>query len=214
VLCGNQAVSGDDKVVLLNSRRRVGHHDQGPVGPRTEQDRFYLLWDTYLAKVASYALRRLRSYDDAADCAAETFSVAWEKLDQVPEGTDALYWLYAVARRSVSNQRRSARRRSLLTNRLATDMRHSDALVNLPADDQALAAAAALTQLSPEDQEILRLVSWEGLDTNGLAVFLGCTPGAARVRLHRARQRLAVRLDGAVDPNAPTAPTTTTGDRE
>jgi RNA polymerase sigma-70 factor (ECF subfamily) len=53
---------------------------------------------------------------------------------------------------------------------------------------------AALASLSEDDQEVLRLVAWDGLAPAEVAVVLGCTPVAARTRLHRARSRLAARL--------------------
>jgi DNA-directed RNA polymerase specialized sigma24 family protein len=53
---------------------------------------------------------------------------------------------------------------------------------------------AALTSLSQRDQEVLRLVAWDGLTPAQLATALGCSPVAARARLHRARGRLARRL--------------------
>ena len=49
---------------------------------------------------------------------------------------------------------------------------------------------AALTRLSPADQEVLRLAAWEQLDTAALAYVLECSEVAARVRLHRATRRL------------------------
>jgi hypothetical protein len=45
---------------------------------------------------ADYALRRTLSPDDAADILAETFLVAWRKLDQVPSGPDARLWLFGL----------------------------------------------------------------------------------------------------------------------
>ena len=48
----------------------------------------------------------------------------------------------------------------------------------------------ALAQLSDDDQEVLRLVSWEDLNLAQVAVALGVSSGAAKVRLHRARRRL------------------------
>ena len=57
---------------------------------------------------------------------------------------------------------------------------------------------AALASLSQGDQEVLRLVAWDGLAPADLAVVLGCSPVAARTRLHRARSRLAARL--GIDP--------------
>lgn len=50
--------------------------------------------------------------------------------------------------------------------------------------------AALLRPLSPDDQHILRLAIVLGLDGDALATELGIQPGAARVRLHRALNRL------------------------
>ncbi len=47
-----------------------------------------------------------------------------------------------------------------------------------------------LAGASPEDAHILRLAILSGLDGEALARELGVTPGAARVRLHRALNRL------------------------
>ena len=44
---------------------------------------------------------------------------------------------------------------------------------------------------------MLRLVAWDGLDVREAAQVLGCSQGAFRVRLHRARRKLARRLDAA-----------------
>jgi RNA polymerase sigma factor (sigma-70 family) len=51
-------------------------------------------------------------------------------------------------------------------------------------------AAALLALVSAEDQQILRLVALEGHQPISLAQELHITPGAARVRLHRALSRL------------------------
>jgi DNA-directed RNA polymerase specialized sigma24 family protein len=71
----------------------------------TLEERFEGLFRQNYAAVRAYALRRA-PHDVAQDVAAETFLVAWRRLDDVPD--DALPWLYGVARRVLANQRRSA----------------------------------------------------------------------------------------------------------
>lgn len=69
------------------------------------------------------------------------------------------------------------------------------------------ALSAAFARLGEADREVLALEAWEGLRGDGIAAVLGCTPGAARVRLHRARRRLAAALSAAdLDRPAPAAP--------
>ncbi|MDF2806481.1 MAG: polymerase subunit sigma-24 [Cellulosimicrobium sp.] len=62
----------------------------------------------------------------------------------------------------------------------------------------------ALARLGPDDQELLRLVAWEELARDEIALVLGISRAAVRVRLHRARRRLAEQLDGLVTPGART----------
>jgi RNA polymerase sigma-70 factor (ECF subfamily) len=51
-------------------------------------------------------------------------------------------------------------------------------------------ARLALGRMTEDDRELLMLAGWEGLDSVQLACVLGCSPAAARIRLHRARSRL------------------------
>jgi RNA polymerase sigma factor (sigma-70 family) len=58
---------------------------------------------------------------------------------------------------------------------------------DLEANEQ---ATTMLALLSENDQQVLRLAILHGLDGEALAQELSITPGAARVRLHRALNRL------------------------
>jgi RNA polymerase sigma-70 factor (ECF subfamily) len=49
---------------------------------------------------------------------------------------------------------------------------------------------AWLKELAPDDQTVIRLAIVHSLDGDALAKTLGVSPGAARVRLHRALGRL------------------------
>jgi RNA polymerase sigma factor (sigma-70 family) len=51
-------------------------------------------------------------------------------------------------------------------------------------------AELLLSLVSPEDQQILMLAFLQGFEREALAEKLGISPGAARVRLHRALKRL------------------------
>ena len=70
--------------------------------------RFRRVCEAHTAAVLAYALRRVPR-EDAADVVAETFLVAWRRLDDVDERS-ALPWLYAVARRVLLSQQRATRR--------------------------------------------------------------------------------------------------------
>jgi RNA polymerase sigma-70 factor (ECF subfamily) len=57
--------------------------------------------------------------------------------------------------------------------------------------------ASAFNSLNERDREVLRLVAWEGLSLTDAATVLGCSGIGCRVRYHRAKTRLASRLEAA-----------------
>jgi RNA polymerase sigma-70 factor (ECF subfamily) len=149
--------------------------------------RFDAIFTEYQRPVLAYAMRRTPTPSDAEDVAAETFAIAWRKLDAIP-AAEPLPWLYAVARRVLANHRRGLSRRE----RLAALLRVDDVATPIPTgEDRDGPAFAALAQLSPADQELLRLVAWEELGNRQIAAVLGITANAVAIRLHRARARFA-----------------------
>jgi RNA polymerase sigma-70 factor (ECF subfamily) len=162
-------------------------------GSPERRERFRALYEAGFPRLLGYALRRTESAEDARDAVAETFLITWRRLDAVPDGPDARLWLYGVIRRVLANHRRSKRRghRLLAALRLATPPIPSP---EAHPDGPLATVALAFGRLREADRDILGLVAWEGLSSSELADVLGCTPGAARIRLHRARRRLAFQL--------------------
>jgi RNA polymerase sigma factor (sigma-70 family) len=165
--------------------------------PATDVDRRFesCFRDNY-ASILAFAIRRLPNRAAAEDAAAETFAVAWRRRDSLP--AEPMPWLYGIALRVVANQRRSGERRRRLGDRLEHEA-SSTAAAPEPADalDRRDAFARAFQLLNESEREVLRLVAWDGLGTREAASALGCSPAAFRVRLHRARRRLAKHLDAA-----------------
>ena len=73
------------------------------------------LYEQCSPRVLAYALRRT-SREQAEEVLAETFIVAWRRLNEIPD--DPIPWLLAVARRVLANQRRATSRREALDQRL------------------------------------------------------------------------------------------------
>ncbi len=146
--------------------------------------RFERICEAHTPAVLAYALRRTTP-ENAADVAADTFLVAWRRLDEIDEAT-ALPWLYAVARRTLSSQRRATRRQRAVAERIAMEPA-AGADPGVPRSHPVL---AALARLSEADREVLMLAAWEELPGEDAARVLGCSATAYRIRLHRARKRL------------------------
>ncbi len=76
------------------------------------------LFYRHRGEVRAYARRRA-SPAVAEDAVAETFLIAWKRLDAISD--DPLPWLFGVARRVIANQHRGEHRRHALLERLRGD---------------------------------------------------------------------------------------------
>ncbi|MFE3451306.1 RNA polymerase sigma factor [Nonomuraea sp. NPDC059194] len=164
------------------------------MGPPERERRFEEMYLAHYPAVSAYVRRRTDSPDDLADVIAETFTTAWRRLPEVPEGDGARLWLYGVARRTLANHFRSEGRRTALASRLREEL---TAWTGPVVDGDHDGVRRAFRQLPPDDRELLALIGWEGLTIGEAATVLGCSGGAARLRLHRARKRLARALAAA-----------------
>jgi RNA polymerase sigma-70 factor, ECF subfamily len=160
--------------------------------------RFRGLCEAHTAAVLAYALRRVPR-DDAADVVAETFLVAWRRLDEIDPRRSALPWLYAVARRVLLSQQRTTRRQLVIAERVAAVERVADpgAAAGPPGSHRLLEALAGLPE---KEREVLMLTAWEELPGSEAARVLGCSATAYRIRLHRARKHLRARLAEHAQP--------------
>lgn len=165
--------------------------DTSPVMTNDDRRRaFDALWAAHVDAVFGYARRRADE-EPAREALAETFTVAWRRLDEVPD--EPLPWLLGVCRRVLANQRRGEGRRRSLVARLGGLA--PDALPDLAESTaDAVGVRAAFLAISRRDREALALVAWDGLTPGEAAVVCGCSAGAFTTRLHRARRRLAEAL--------------------
>jgi len=161
-------------------------------GTDGSEQRYRCLFDQCHRQVYAYCRRRTDA-QTAADCAAETFTVAWRRLDDVPEGDAALGWLYGVARRVMANEFRGGRRRRGLLARLRRidpDPNETPETVVVRREQDG-DVVAALGRLRSQDQELLLLALWEQVPHAEIAAMLGCSTQAVTQRLYRATRRAA-----------------------
>lgn len=156
--------------------------------------KFQSIYRAHHKRVLAFCLRR--NSRDGWDVAAETFAVAWRRIEVVPNHQEALPWLYAVARKLLANVRRKEASASRLERRVGADVKlgHTgpeDQVVRRSEERQLL---AALHRLRPDDREVLRLRTWEELSHREVAEVLGISVAAAGQRVHRATRRLAREL--------------------
>jgi RNA polymerase sigma-70 factor (ECF subfamily) len=92
-------------------------------------------------------------------------------------------WVYRIARNvCLEHIGRSSRDRRIAERWFS----EADKNFSEPSGGEAEVLAAAMRALTPEQREVLVLCRYHDLPFAEIAEILGCTPGAARVRAHRA----------------------------
>ncbi|WP_288800104.1 RNA polymerase sigma factor [uncultured Arsenicicoccus sp.] len=166
------------------------------------ESRFSAAYDAAYADVLRYVQRRVTT--GAEDVVAEAMTVAWRRVEELPESLDdARAWMFGIAHHCMLNHHRARRRQEALGVRLATA---GSATPDEP-DGSALAIsrldlARAWALLEPAEQEVIALTALDGLTSEHAGRVLDITATAYRHRLSRARAALRRHLDGA----AATAP--------
>lgn len=166
--------------------------------------RFERLYATTFPEIAGYIRRRCGGAE-ADDVLAQVFTVAWRRLDHIPSPPQDRLWMFGVARKTLADAERSARRRQRLGVRLATEALVSGQAHRSP-DCAAERVTAALATLRAADREALQLVLWDSLSHAEAAAVLGCSANAFEIRYRRARA--AVRDQFARRANAVTSNST------
>ncbi len=168
----------------------------------TDPASFGTFYRRHVDTVLGYHFRRTGCAQTAADLTAETFAAAYLARGRFRPGpAPARAWLLGIARRQLGTFARRQRvaeraRRRLGVPRIELeppDIERIEALVDLRPIAEALRAAVA--QLPANQADAVRLRIGDDLSYPEVAAALGCSEGAARVRVSRGLRRLAELLE-------------------
>jgi RNA polymerase sigma-70 factor (ECF subfamily) len=164
-----------------------------------EPECFASVFDRHYATVYGYVARRL-GQSLADDLASETFLTAFARRNRYDLArADARPWLFGIASNLVARHHRAEQRRYRAMARTGVDEvseGHADqVVVRVDATARQSALAAALSEISAKDRDVLLLVAWAELTSEQAGQALGIPAGTARSRLHRARQRVRAALE-------------------
>lgn len=171
------------------------------VASRNDPAAFRLFYERWAKQMFGYFYRRTFDPHVSADLLAETFALAWEKRSRFRDiGRPAGAWLYGIAQRELSRYRRRRRIEFSAVRRLGMTVPtiEDDELERIEDAVDASAFRAdlvdALQRLNSRDRQSIRLRVVEGHTFHEVALELGCSEGAARVRVHRALQKVAAQM--------------------
>ena len=153
---------------------------------------FGALYDRYVEAVYRYVYYRVRNDADAEDLVSDVFMRALRAIPRYEPRVAFLAWLYRIARNAVIDRARRSR----------TQISFEDALAH-PGVDQIVepeqtilalsdkeSVRAALTKLTPLQQEVIVLRFVEGFSTQEIADLVGKREGTVRGIQFRALEAL------------------------
>jgi|SRR5215471_4670178 len=168
----------------------------------SDPEAFGAFYDRHAAAVLAFLVRRTGCAQLAADLTAETFAAAFISRRRYHDtGAPALAWLLGIARHKLGAALRSERverraRNRLALERLEVDDRSLERIEELAdLDELRREVDHALARLTPIVAEAVSLRVLRELPYSEVARRLGCSEGAARVRVARGLTAIADALE-------------------
>jgi len=159
---------------------------------------FTEMYERSSAEILAYFYRRTWDPHVSADLVAETFAAAWLRRGTYRGREGApVAWLFGIAKRELGRYRRQRRIefRAVKRLRIQVPQLGNDSVERIEemVDASAFRAelVAALRRLSASERDAVRLRVIDDRSFREVGDRLGCSEGAARVRVHRALRKLA-----------------------
>jgi RNA polymerase sigma-70 factor (ECF subfamily) len=176
-----------------------------------DADAFGELYMLHLDTIYRYVYFRVGNADDAEDLTEQVFLKAWQALPGYEQrGYPFTSWLYRIAHNVVADHYRKAAGRPRGPSMdlapfkdWAEDAGQPAALDQVIQAEETEALAAAIVQLSDEQQQVIILRFIEGMSHAEVSDILGKSKGACRVIQHRALATLSRLLKEHRSPSRP-----------
>lgn len=155
--------------------------------------RFKAVYDEVFPIVSRLVWRICGDQEIAEELCHDAFIKLYERLDAFPDNDQAKYWMIRVTKNHALNHvKRKSRERKAYEKVLAQPQRHepSGEDLLLAADTREL-VRQALNQLPERMREVLVMKEYGELNYRDIGRILGISEANVKVRVFRARQKLA-----------------------
>ncbi len=181
--------ANDDELLLA----RVAQGDQAALGT---------LYDRYATPLYSLAIKMLANEAEAQDVLHDVFLSVWNKAAgfRADRGS-AFSWTVALLRNRIIDRIRARRRHGELIEANAPDLEPSGSAASSSAEncvtnERAREVRAAMSQISDDQRQVLRLAFFEGLTQAEIAEKLEEPLGTIKARAQRGMAKLRSLLKG------------------
>ncbi len=166
-----------------------------------ERDLFATLVDKYKRYCFSIAIKILQNRPEAEEAAQDAFIKAYHNLSGFNRESKFSTWLYRIAfNTAISYKRKNRHRFESIEN---TVISHgSEGESRLERDDKSRYLNQALARLNEADRAALSLFYLQEFSLEEIAEIMSAPANTIKVRIHRARQRVADELKNILQKEA------------
>jgi len=159
------------------------------------EERPHIALDEMYPPISRYVLSLVRDAAEAEDVTQETFLRAHSRRSSLRDAEATLPWLYTIATRICLDRlreraRRVARESWIEPEALSSTDPAPSAELRVEQAEMSACVQGYVGELSDNYRAVLLLHDVHGLTCPQIARLLGDSPGAVKIRLHRARKRL------------------------
>lgn len=182
-----QEVTFDDLLVIIGEKR--------------DRNAFIRLFEYFAPRVKSFLMKGGLSEDIADELAQETMLTVWDKAGSYnPEKAAASTWIYTIARNKRID---SLRKASNVETQMHEALQITDGNTELPDDmlhnkEQKNALSLAISDLPPEQAELIEKAFFEHKSHNDIAAETHLPLGTVKSRIRLALDRMRHKLGGQV----------------
>lgn len=164
---------------------------------RDERVFFDTVYESVFPVLVRVVYRIVHDQEQAEEICHDAFLRFHERSTTLPDLQQARYWLLRVAKNLAFNVTKRRGRERTANQRYIGESRHVASAADLPLlhDETTRLVREAVDRLPPKLREVIILKEYGDLSYPEIAATLGISVGNVKVRVHRARERLAVELE-------------------
>lgn len=149
------------------------------------QSEFSQLYDKYFPKIYRFVYYRVSHRETAEDLVSQIFTKALEKIDKFKDDQSRFSaWIYKIANNTVIDHYRTRRDYQDISEH--TDLYHEENIIDKMDNKELLnKVARALSNLTPEQKNIVIMRVWDELSYEKIAEIVGKSTAACKMSFSR-----------------------------
>lgn len=160
-----------------------------------EEALYKVLVDKYKSYAFSLSLRILNNREEAEEAAMDSFVKAYHSLKNFKRGAKFSTWLYRIVFNTSLTYKKKLKYDQSIDDTFLGETLESDEAEPIREEERRKFILDAMKQLLPMDAAILALFYLKENSLEEIGEILGINPNSVKVKLFRARKRMADELD-------------------